>query len=66
MNPFGLLYEEITPENLIKVGIDGKLVEPSPYPGKPAGFALRGVIHANRPDVACVATPTAMRCRRRR
>lgn len=66
MNPFGLLYEEITPENLIKVGIDGKLVEPSPYPGNPAGFALHGVIHANRPDVACVATPTAMRCRRRR
>lgn len=55
MNPFGLLYEEITPENLIKVGVDGKLVEPSPYPGNPAGFALHGVIHENRPDVACVA-----------
>lgn len=55
MNPFGLLYEEITPENLIKVGIDGKLVEESPYPGNPAGFALHGVIHEHRPDVTCVA-----------
>ncbi len=55
VNPFGLYYDEITPENLIKVGVDGHLVEPSDYPANPAGFALHGVIHANRADVGCIA-----------
>src|SRR6516162_7291897 len=45
VNPFGLNYTEITPENLLKVGIDGRLVEPSDYPANPAGFALHGAIH---------------------
>ncbi len=55
VNPFGLNYTEITPENLLKVGIDGRLVEPSNYPANPAGFALHGAIHETRADVACVA-----------
>jgi ribulose-5-phosphate 4-epimerase/fuculose-1-phosphate aldolase len=55
VNPFGLNYLEIDPENLLKVGIDGHLVEPSSYPGNPAGFALHGAIHEKRSDIACVA-----------
>ncbi len=55
VNPFGLNYAEITPENLLKVGVDGRLVEPSEYPANPAGFALHGAIHECRPDVTCVA-----------
>jgi ribulose-5-phosphate 4-epimerase/fuculose-1-phosphate aldolase len=55
VNPFGLNYCEVTPENLLKVGVDGRLVEPSVYSGNPAGFALHGAIHESRPDVACVA-----------
>ena len=55
VNPFGLNYFEITAENLLKVGVDGRLVEASEYPANPAGFALHGAIHASRPDVACVA-----------
>jgi len=55
VNPFGLNYAEITPENLLKVGVDGQLVEPSDYPANPAGFALHGAIHESRTDVACVA-----------
>jgi ribulose-5-phosphate 4-epimerase/fuculose-1-phosphate aldolase len=55
VNPFGLNYVEITPENLLKVGVDGRLAEPSEYPANPAGFALHGAIHETRPDVACVA-----------
>jgi ribulose-5-phosphate 4-epimerase/fuculose-1-phosphate aldolase len=55
VNPFGLNYFEITPDNLVKVGIDGRLVEPSEHPANPAGFALHGVIHESRPDVGCVA-----------
>jgi ribulose-5-phosphate 4-epimerase/fuculose-1-phosphate aldolase len=55
VNPFGLNYCEITPENLLKVGVDGQLVEPSVYPANPAGFALHGVIHEHRADVTCIA-----------
>jgi ribulose-5-phosphate 4-epimerase/fuculose-1-phosphate aldolase len=55
VNPFGLNYYEITPENLLKVGVDGRLVEPSAYQANPAGFALHGAIHESRADVACVA-----------
>src|ERR1700730_16613665 len=62
VNPFGLNYSEITPENLLKVAVDGSLAEPSDYVGNPAGFALHGAIHVSRLAVACVAqTPaTAM------
>jgi ribulose-5-phosphate 4-epimerase/fuculose-1-phosphate aldolase len=55
VNPFGLNYAEVRPENLLKVGIDGRLVEQSEYAANPAGFALHGVIHEHRPDVACIA-----------
>jgi ribulose-5-phosphate 4-epimerase/fuculose-1-phosphate aldolase len=55
VNPFGLNYSEVTPENLLKVSVTGELVEPAKYPANPAGFALHGAIHEHRPDVACVA-----------
>ena len=55
VNPFGLGYDEITPEKLVKVDTEGQLVEDNGYRANPAGFALHGVIHANRPDVHCVA-----------
>ena len=55
VNPFGRNYYEITPQNLLKVGIDGRLAEPADYPANPAGFALHGAIHESRADVACVA-----------
>ncbi|WP_339115165.1 class II aldolase/adducin family protein [Thioclava sp. GXIMD2076] len=55
VNPMGLHYDEVTPENLLVVGVDGKLKRESPYKPNPAGFALHGVIHEHRPDVGCVA-----------
>jgi len=55
VNPFGLNYCEVTPQNLLKVSVEGNLIEPSEYPANPAGFALHGAIHESRSDVACVA-----------
>lgn len=55
VNPMGLHYDEVTPENLLVVGSDGQLKRESPYKPNPAGFALHGVIHEFRPDVGCVA-----------
>ncbi len=54
VNPFGLNYDEITPGNLLKVDLHGALVEPSPYPANPAGFALHSAIHGAREDAHCV------------
>src|SRR3954469_10082023 len=54
VNPFGLYYDEITPENLIKVDLSGNIVEPSAYPANPAAFALHGAIHGARHDIRCV------------
>lgn len=54
VNPFGLWYNEVTPDNLIKVDLSGHIVEPSTYPANPAAFALHGAIHGARGDVRCV------------
>lgn len=54
VNPFGLNYNEVTPANLLKVDLHGALLEPSPYKGNPAGFALHSAIHGAREDLHCV------------
>jgi len=54
INPFGLMYREVTASNLVKIDLDGNKVEPSPYPVNPAGFVVHGAVHGARADVACV------------
>lgn len=54
VNPFGLLYAEVTPENLLKVDLQGEKVDPSPHEANPAGFALHSAIHGARSDIHCV------------
>ena len=55
VNPFGLYYDEITPENLLRVDLFGNIVGRADYPANPAGFALHSAIHGARPDIHCVA-----------
>jgi ribulose-5-phosphate 4-epimerase/fuculose-1-phosphate aldolase len=54
INPYGMLFEEITASSLVKVDSAGDKVEPSPYPVNPAGFVIHSAVHAARPDVGCV------------
>jgi ribulose-5-phosphate 4-epimerase/fuculose-1-phosphate aldolase len=56
INPYGLLYNEITASSLIKIDIEGNEITSSPtgYKVNPAGFIIHGAIHKARPDVACV------------
>ncbi|MEU2006927.1 class II aldolase/adducin family protein [Rhodococcus sp. NPDC019627] len=54
MNPFGLMYEEVTASSLIKVDLDGNLVGDSSYSANPAGFRFHGAIHRTVPDAHCV------------
>ena len=55
LNPYGLMYAEITASSLVKVDADGNPVEPTPYPVNRPGFVvIHGAVHEARPDVACV------------
>lgn len=54
INPFGLLYEEVSASNLVKVDIHGRLTEEIGLDVNPAAFVIHGAIHAARPDIGCV------------
>jgi ribulose-5-phosphate 4-epimerase/fuculose-1-phosphate aldolase len=54
LNRFGLLFDEVTASNLIKVDLDGNLVEEPDAPMHRAGFVIHSAIHAGRDDVDCV------------
>jgi ribulose-5-phosphate 4-epimerase/fuculose-1-phosphate aldolase len=54
LNPFGLLYEEVTASNLVKVDLDGTIVSDTEHRINPAGFVIHSCIHRERPDLACV------------
>ena len=54
INPYGLLFDEMTASNLLKVDLDGNLVEPTPYFFNPAGFTIHSAVHAAREDAKCV------------
>jgi ribulose-5-phosphate 4-epimerase/fuculose-1-phosphate aldolase len=54
INPYGLMFDEITASNLVKIDLDGNAVEPSAYPVNPAGFVIHSAIHAARDDAHCV------------
>jgi ribulose-5-phosphate 4-epimerase/fuculose-1-phosphate aldolase len=54
INPMGLMFNEITASNLLKVDLEGNLVEPSEYEPIYAGFVIHSAIYLGRPDVECV------------
>ncbi len=54
INPFGLMFHEITASSLVKVDLEGNLVSESEWQINPAGFVIHSAVHAARPDVGCV------------
>ena len=54
INPYGMLFDEITASSLVKVDTSGAKIGESPYPVNPAGFVIHSAIHAARHDVGCV------------
>jgi ribulose-5-phosphate 4-epimerase/fuculose-1-phosphate aldolase len=54
INPYGMLFEEISASSLVKVDIHGNIVGESHHSVNPAGFVIHSAIHAARPDVRCV------------
>lgn len=54
INPYGMMFEEITASSLVKVDLDGAIVAPTSYFINPAGFTIHSAIHAAREDAMCV------------
>ena len=54
INPYGLMFSEITASSLVKVDLQGNKVVDSPYEINPAGFTIHSAVHAAREDANCV------------
>ena len=54
LNPYGMLFDEITASSLVKVDLAGEKVTRSAYDINPAGFTIHSAIHAAREDARCV------------
>ena len=65
INPFGMLFRDITASSLVKIDLDGKIIGDSPYDVNPAGFTIHSAVHSERHDATCVLhTPhRGRRCR---
>jgi ribulose-5-phosphate 4-epimerase/fuculose-1-phosphate aldolase len=54
INPFGMLFDEITASSLVKVDLEGNKVMDSPFSINPAGFVIHSAVHAARKEAQCV------------
>jgi len=54
INPYGMMFEEMTASSLVKVDINGNKVLESEYDINPAGFTIHSAVHAAREDALCV------------
>ena len=54
INPYGMMFGEITASSLVKVDLEGRRVSPSAYDINPAGFTIHSAVHAAREDANCV------------
>lgn len=58
INPYGMMFDEITASSLVKIDLNGNKVMDSSYTNNydinPAGFTIHSAIHAAREDALCV------------
>ncbi len=54
INPYGLFFDEITASSLVKVDIDGKVLDETDFFINPAGYTIHSAVHGARHDVDCV------------
>ena len=54
LNPYNLMFEEVTASSLVKVDVHGNPVDPSPFITNPAGFTIHSAIHMARDDAHAV------------
>ena len=54
LNPYGMMFDEVTASSLVKVDLQGKVIMETPYGINPAGFTIHSAVHAAREDALCV------------
>jgi len=54
INPYGMMFDEIKASSLVKVDLDGRILNDTPYIINPAGFTIHSAVHAAREDALCV------------
>lgn len=54
INPYGMMFDEITASSLVKIDLQGNKLDDSPFPVNPAGFTIHSAIHSVRHDAQCV------------
>jgi ribulose-5-phosphate 4-epimerase/fuculose-1-phosphate aldolase len=54
LNPYGMMFDEVTASSLVKVDLGGNKVMDSAYQVNPAGFTIHSAVHAARSDALCV------------
>jgi len=54
LNPYGMMFDEVTASSLVKIDLDGNKVMDSPHFINPAGFTIHSAVHAAREDALCV------------
>ncbi len=54
VNPYGLLFEEVTASSLVLVDAEGEPRQPTSWPVNPAGFVIHSAVHLGRADANCV------------
>ncbi len=54
INPYGMMFDEITASSLVKIDIHGNKLDDSSFPVNPAGFTIHSAIHSARHDAQCV------------
>ncbi|KKD58236.1 aldolase [Grimontia sp. AD028] len=54
VNAFGVAFDEVTASNLVKVDLDGNILDDTPFTINPAGFTIHSAIHEVRSDAHCV------------
>ena len=54
LNPYQLMFEEVTASSLVKVDVQGNPVDPTPFITNPAGFTIHSAVHMARDDAHAV------------
>jgi len=54
LNPYGMLFEEITASSLVRIDLHGRKLEDTPYEVNAAAFVIHGAVHESRHDAQCV------------
>ncbi|MFZ6043434.1 class II aldolase/adducin family protein [Vibrio natriegens] len=54
INPYGMMFDEITASDLIKIDQNGNKLQDTPHSVNHAGFIIHSCIHEARHDVGCI------------